>query len=80
MKNKEIRELLKKSCKHALTDLAESIGFNHLEYEIFKDRYIEQCPKLKWNSCLRLHIRPTLYNEIHNNILSKVEVFIKLNK
>lgn len=70
MDRKEVKKILKSSCRGVLADLLEDVGFTEDERNLFKERYMNNhsVPMC----CLLVHCGTNKYNYVHNNILDKV--------
>ena len=66
---KEMKQLLKSSCKGVLQDVIDNVGLNEEEIRLFKERYINErsVPVI----CIILHCGTNKYNNMHNRILDK---------
>lgn len=73
MDKKLIKKILKSSCRQALIDLIENVGFTDEETALFFERYINNHSKPI--VCLKIHCGSTKFNYLHNNILSKIESY-----
>jgi len=67
---KEMKQLLKSSCRRVLQDIMEDVGLNEEELKLFKERYINErsVPVI----CIMLHCGTNKYNNMHNRILDKI--------
>jgi len=72
MDRRWVKKELKRSCRGVLQEYMTDVGFNKVESVIFKHRYMDVDEKSIAYSCLFLHISPSTYNSIHNNILDKL--------
>ena len=66
---KEMKQLLKSSCKGVLQDVIDNVGLNEEELKLFKERYLNErsVPVI----CIMLHCGTNKYNNMHNRILDK---------
>jgi hypothetical protein len=66
---KEMKQLLKSSCKGVLQDVIDNVGLNEEEIKLFKERYLNErsVPVI----CIMLHCGTNKYNNMHNRILDK---------
>lgn len=72
MDKKQVKKMLKSSCRGALQDLLEDVGFSDEERIIFYNRYVLSNPKSVPAICFIVPCSPSKYNDLHNNILNKV--------
>lgn len=73
MDKKILKKKLKSSCRQALIDLMEDVGFTDDEKALFCERYINNHSKPI--VCLKIHCGSTKFNYLHNNILLKIESY-----
>lgn len=78
MDKKTLKKILKSSCRQALLDLIEDVGFTQEERELFYERYINHHSKPI--VCLKIHCGSTKFNYLHNNILLKLESYFLRTK
>ena len=66
---KEMKQLLKNSCRGVLQDILDNVGLNEEEIKLFKERYFNErsVPVI----CIMLHCGTNKYNNMHNRILDK---------
>lgn len=72
MDRKDVKRILRTSCRGVLNDLLEDVGFSNIEKTIFYNRYVLSNPRSVPVICLMAHCSPSTYNDIHNRILDKV--------
>lgn len=78
MDKKLLKKKLKSSCRQALIDLMEDVGFTDDEKALFYERYINN--RSKPVVCLKIHCGSTKFNYLHNNILLKIESYFLCTK
>ena len=70
MDRKEVKKILKSSCRGVLNDLLEDVGFTADEKKLFTERYINDHSVVM--CCFLIPCGHTKYHKLHNNILDKI--------
>lgn len=74
MHNRKERVFLGCLCKGHIQDLIDDVGWNDIQKEMIKKRYLEF--KSKPRICMELHISGTKYSREQNNLYLKLRSYL----